>query len=98
MQEQTFSYKVTPGPKCTAVQFAQLIKLHIEHYCGGLSCDNFCDWDGKTLFWRTDPFCDNPETEKEVWNGLHFYARRFLKENDITEPNLSKYVQFKRIP
>ena len=99
-QNQFFYYKVTPGPKCSSVQFAQLVKFHLECYCSGTDCDMFSDWDGKSLFWHSDLRDYRPDTDKEVWNSLHFYARRFLTQNGITESNLNEYVRFEliRIP
>ena len=96
-QNQFFSYKVTPGPKCSSVQFAQLIEFHLRCYCYGIDCDMFSDWDGKSLFWYADWRDYRPNAEIDVWNGLHFYAKRFLKSNNIPESKLDEYIRFELI-
>ena len=93
-QDYFFNIKVSPGPKCSSVQFAQLVEFHLKCVCQGQDCDFLRDWDGESLFWQSDWYDWSEGQEQETTGSLEFFAKRFLRENKIPESRLDDYVKF----
>lgn len=88
-----FCFRCFPGPKINSFQFANLVAFHLRCECKGLFCDMFDDWNEKELFWQSDWGDWSQKNESEVRSTLEFFAKRWLRENNIPEAELPNYLR-----
>ena len=88
-----FCFRCSPGPKADSFQFASMVSFHLKCECEGLFCDEFKDWDGKNLWWQSDWRDWTAKNESDVRSSLEFFARRWLRENEIPESELNNYMR-----